>query len=76
MSIRSRIIKIIADRLNFEESEIKDEFSFVNDLGADSLDQAELIMAIEKEFDIFIPDEDAKEIQAVQDAIDYVKGKL
>ena len=76
MSIRSRIIKIIADRLNFEESEIKDEFSFVNDLGADSLDQAELIMAIEEEFDIFIPDEDAKEMQTVQDAIDYVKGKL
>ena len=65
---------IIADQLDVEESEIKMESSFQDDLDADSVDVVELIMAIEDEFDLEIPDEDAEKISTVKDAIDYIKA--
>ncbi|WP_346688843.1 acyl carrier protein [uncultured Cloacibacillus sp.] len=64
------------DRLNAEEDQIKPEASFVEDLGADSLDIVELIMGIEEEFDIEIPDEDAEKLTTVGEAMAYVKTKL
>ena len=64
------------DRLNAEEDQIKPEASFVEDLGADSLDIVELIMGIEEEFDIEIPDEDAEKLTTVEEAMTYVKTKL
>ncbi|MPM99908.1 Acyl carrier protein [bioreactor metagenome] len=64
------------DRLNAEEDQIKPEASFVEDLGADSLDIVELIMGIEEEFDIEIPDEDAEKLTTVGEAMEYVKTKL
>lgn len=69
-----KIKSIIADQLGVEESEIKMESSFVDDLGADSLDIVELIMALEEEFDIEIPDEDAEKIATVGDVVDYIKS--
>ncbi len=73
--IEAKIIKIVADQLNVDESEISSDSSFVDDLGADSLDTVELVMAFEEEFGIEIPDEDAEGIQSVQNAIDYVAAK-
>ncbi len=73
--IEAKIIKIVADQLNVDESEINSDSSFVDDLGADSLDTVELVMAFEEEFGIEIPDEDAESIQSVQNAIDYVAAK-
>jgi len=73
--IESKIIKIVADQLNVEESEINSDSSFVDDLGADSLDTVELVMAFEEEFGVEIPDDDAEKIQSVQNAIDYVAAK-
>lgn len=69
-----RIKQIIADQLGVDEDEIVPEASFIDDLGADSLDIVELIMAFEEEFDIEIPDEDAEKIKTVQDTIDYIKN--
>ncbi|MCX7828648.1 MAG: acyl carrier protein [Thermanaerothrix sp.] len=74
--LMSRLKEIVVDRLNVEEDQIKPEASFVEDLGADSLDIVELIMGIEEEFDIEIPDEDAEKLATVGDAINYVKSKL
>lgn len=74
--IEAKIVKIIVEQLNVDESEVKPEASFVDDLGADSLDTVELVMAIEEAFDIEIPDEDAEKIRTVGDAIEYVKRKL
>ena len=74
--LMSRLKEIVVDRLNVEEDQIKPEASFVEDLGADSLDIVELIMGIEEEFDIEIPDEDAEKLTSVGDAINYVKNKL
>lgn len=74
--VMSRLKEIVVDRLNVEEDQIKPEASFVEDLGADSLDIVELIMGIEEEFDIEIPDEDAEKLTSVGDAINYVKNKL
>jgi acyl carrier protein len=74
--LMSRLKEIVVDRLNVEEDQIKPEASFVEDLGADSLDIVELIMGIEEEFDIEIPDEDAEKLATVGDAINYVKAKL
>ncbi|EFQ23661.1 acyl carrier protein [Aminomonas paucivorans] len=74
--VMSRLKEIVVDRLNVEEEQIKPEASFVEDLGADSLDIVELIMGIEEEFDIEIPDEDAEKLTSVGDAINYVKNKL
>ena len=74
--IQEKLKDIVVDRLNVEESQIKPEASFVEDLGADSLDIVELIMGIEEEFDIEIPDEDAEKLTTVGEALNYVKNKL
>lgn len=68
-----KIKEIIVEQLGAEEDEVKMESSFINDLGADSLDIVELVMALEEEFDLQIPDEDAEKIQTVGEAVDYVK---
>ena len=70
--IEKRVKKIVAEQLGVNESEVKNASSFVNDLGADSLDTVELVMALEEEFGCEIPDEDAEKITSVQQAIDYV----
>ncbi|MXS79638.1 MULTISPECIES: acyl carrier protein [Nitrosomonas] len=70
--IEQRIKKIVAEQLGVNESEVKNESSFVNDLGADSLDTVELVMALEEEFECEIPDEQAEKINTVQEAIDFV----
>jgi acyl carrier protein len=72
--IASRVKAIIVDKLSVEESEVKDEASFTNDLGADSLDTVELIMEFEKEFNISIPDDQAEKISTVGDAIAYIEA--
>lgn len=69
-----RIKAIIVEKLGVDEADITRDASFTNDLGADSLDTVELIMELEKEFDMTIPDEDAEQIATVGDAIDYVEG--
>ncbi|KLV11442.1 MULTISPECIES: acyl carrier protein [Photobacterium] len=71
-NIEERVKKIIVEQLGVDESEVKNEASFVDDLGADSLDTVELVMALEEEFDTEIPDEEAEKITTVQAAIDYV----
>lgn len=73
MSIEKRIKKIICEQLEVNEKDVVPEASFVDDLGADSLDQVELIMAMEEEFDISISDEEAEKIVTVRDAIEYVE---
>ncbi len=74
--VEAKIKEIIVEQLNVDESEVTPEASFIDDLGADSLDTVELVMAIEEAFDIEIPDEDAEKIRTVKDAIDYVVKKL
>jgi len=74
--IEQKVKDIIVEQLGVEESEVTPEASFIDDLGADSLDTVELVMAFEEAFDIEIPDEDAEKISTVGDAIEYVKGKL
>jgi acyl carrier protein len=74
--IESKIFDIVAKQLNIERANIKRESSFVNDLGADSLDTVELVMEIEESFQISIPDEDAQKIQQVGDAISYIEKRL
>ncbi len=76
--ITERVKKIIAKNLDIDESRVTDDASFVDDLGADSLDQVELIMAFEEEFEAEIPDEDAEKLQTVSDAVNYIKehGKV
>jgi acyl carrier protein len=74
--IMSKLKELVIDRLNVEEEQIKPDASFVEDLGADSLDIVELIMGIEEEFDVEIPDEDAEKLTNVAEALAYVKGKL
>lgn len=71
--LSAKITTIIVDKLGVDEDDINPEASFTNDLGADSLDTVELIMELEKEFDITIPDEDAENIATVGDAISYVE---
>ena len=75
-TIAERVNKIIVDKLGVEISEVTEEASFTNDLGADSLDTVELIMEFEKEFDISIPDEQAENIQTVGQAIEYLTSQL
>lgn len=75
MAVDSKVKKIIVDQLGVSEDEVKNEASFVDDLGADSLDTVEMVMAFEEEFSIEIPDEDAEKIKTVQDAYDYVGKK-
>jgi len=72
MDIESKVKQIIGEQLGVDEPEIKSGSHFVDDLGADSLDQVELVMAFEEEFGIEIPDEDAEKITTVQTAIDYI----
>lgn len=74
--VMAKLKELVMDRLNVEEDQIKSEASFVEDLGADSLDIVELIMGIEEEFDIEIPDEDAEKLTNVGEALNYVKSKL
>ena len=71
--IKTKVISIIVDKLGVEESEVNNEASFTNDLGADSLDTVELIMEFEKEFNIAIPDDQAEKIQTVGDAVSYIE---
>ncbi|VCU72109.1 Acyl carrier protein [Pigmentiphaga humi] len=75
-SIEQRVKKIVAEQLGVNEAEIKNESSFVDDLGADSLDMVELVMALEDEFETEIPDEEAEKITNVQQAIDYVGANI
>ena len=72
-SVEGKIRQIIADQLGVDSASVTENASFVDGLGADSLDRVELIMAFEETFDIEIPDEDAEKISTVQDAIDYVQ---
>jgi acyl carrier protein len=74
--IKGKVIAIIVDKLNVEESEVTNEASFTNDLGADSLDTVELIMEFEKQFNISIPDDKAEGIQTVGDAITYIEANV
>jgi len=71
-----KIKKIIVDQLGVDESEVTPEASFVDDLGADSLDTVELVMALEEEFGIEIPDEDAEKLLTIEDVINYIEAKL
>ncbi|HAR45893.1 MAG: acyl carrier protein [Nitrospirae bacterium GWC2_57_13] len=73
--VNAKVIKIISEQLGVPEGDVKLESSFVNDLGADSLDTVELVMALEEEFGVEIPDEDAEKIATVQTAIDYINAK-
>ncbi len=74
--VAEKVIKVVAEQLGVREEEVKPESSFVNDLGADSLDTVELVMALEDEFGMEIPDEDAEKIVTVGDAIKYIEEKL
>ena len=73
--VSSKVKKIVADHLGIDEAKVTDEASFIDDLGADSLDTVELVMAFEEKFSIEIPDDAAETILTVQDAIDYIDGK-
>lgn len=75
-TVAERVKKIIIDKLGVEESEVTNEASFINDLGADSLDTVELIMEFEKEFDVSIPDEQAEGIQTVGQAVSYLEQNV
>ena len=72
-SVAERVIDIVSEQLGVNKEQVSRETSFVNDLGADSLDTVELVMELEEEFDINIPDEDAEKIQTVGQAIDYIE---
>ena len=74
--IEQRVKKIVAEQLGVAEADIKNESSFVDDLGADSLDTVELVMALEDEFEMEIPDEQAEKFTTVQQAIDYAKSQV
>ena len=73
-NIEERVIKMVAEQLGVKEEDIQSTSSFVEDLGADSLDTVELIMALEEEFDAEIPDEHAEKIGTVKDAVDYIQA--
>jgi acyl carrier protein len=75
-SVEQRVKKIVAEQLGVNETDVKNESTFVDDLGADSLDTVELVMALEEEFECEIPDEEAEKITSVQQAIDYIKAHL
>lgn len=75
MEVEEKIKKIIAEQLGVEEDDVVPEAKFVDDLGADSLDTVELVMALEEEFEIEIPDEEAEKIQTVGAAIDFIKER-
>lgn len=73
-TIEERVKEIVAEQLGVDKKEVTNEASFVDDLGADSLDTVELVMALEEEFEIEIPDEDAEKITTIQQAIDYINS--
>jgi acyl carrier protein len=73
-SVAEKVKQIIVEQLGVDEAEVTPTASFVDDLGADSLDTVELVMALEEAFELDIPDEDAEKIQTVQHAIDYIQG--
>ena len=75
-SVEEKVKKIVAEQLGVDEEEVTPEASFVEDLGADSLDTVELVMAFEEEFSIEIPDDDAEKIITVQNAVDYIKERM
>src|SRR5579862_7257199 len=75
MSVEQKVKQIIVEQLGVDESQVDPTASFVDDLGADSLDIVELVMAFEEAFDLDIPDEDAEKIATVKDAIDYIESK-
>ena len=75
MPVEQRVKQIIVEQLGVDEGQVDNNASFVDDLGADSLDIVELVMAFEEAFDIDIPDEDAEKITTVKDAIDYIEAK-
>jgi len=75
MATFDKVKKVVVDQLDVSEDEVTPQASFVEDLGADSLDVVELIMGLEEEFDIEIPDEDAEKIATVQDAVSYIDSK-
>ena len=74
MSVEQRVIDIVAEQLGVEKDKIKPESNFVNDLGADSLDTVELVMELEEEFDISIPDDAAEKIQTVGEAVKHIEN--
>ncbi len=76
MNVEERVIEIIAQKLNLSKDQVKPEASFVDDLGADSLDLVELVMAMEEAFGMSVPDEDAEKLRTVKDVIEYVKSKV
>lgn len=76
MSVEKKILHIIAEQLGINEDEIDKDASLIDDMGADSLDIVELVMAMEEEFEMEIPDEDAEKISTVQDIIEYVNRRL
>ncbi len=75
MPVEQKVKQIIVEQLGVDENQVDSTASFVDDLGADSLDIVELVMAFEEAFDLDIPDEDAEKIQTVKDAVDYIEGK-
>ncbi|MCX7116039.1 MAG: acyl carrier protein [Gammaproteobacteria bacterium] len=75
-NVESRVRKIVAEQLGVKEDELRNDASFVDDLGADSLDTVELVMALEEEFETEIPDEKAEKIMTIQQAIDYIDSNL
>ncbi len=74
--VYNKVVDIIVEELGVDPEEVTPEASFIDDLGADSLDVVELVMAFEEEFDLEIPDEDAENIKTVQDAVDYIEENL
>lgn len=76
MGLKDRVSAIVVEQLGVTKEELAPQASFIDDLGADSLDIVELVMAMEEEFDIEIPDDDAEKIQTIQDVISYVKRKI
>ena len=76
MALEERVAEIIVEQLGVSKEEVNPKASFIDDLGADSLDIVELVMAMEEEFDVEIPDDDAEKIQTIGDAIAYLKEKM
>ena len=76
MSVEKKVKEIVAEQLGRDENEVTSEASFIDDLGADSLDIVELVMAMEDEFGIEIPDEEAEKIKTVKDVIEYIKANV
>ena len=75
MSTLDRVKKVVVDRLKVSEDEVTEQASFIDDLGADSLDVVDLVIGFEDEFEVQIPDEDAEKIQTVKSAVDYIDSK-